>query len=188
MTSVILQIIKMKFYYSLCSNKYYPFDNMSFLENLPDDIIITILLNLDYKSIFLMCQLSCNLSNFCQRNLDNILRQSLSKIIDLKTNDYNRQQLLILYQSLCQHKNISAGNEHSLILSNISQIYAFGYNGHGQLGLGDYTDKNSPTLILNLNHIIQIASGFSHSLALSNAGQVYIFGYSGSEHLGLDRV
>jgi len=133
---------------------------MSFLENLPDDIIITILLNLDYKAILLMCQLSSNLSNFCQRNLDNVLRQSLSKITDLKTNDYNRQQLLILCQSSFQHKNISAGNDYSLILSNIGQIYAFGINDYGQLGLEDYTDENDPTSISNLNYVTQIASGF----------------------------
>src|SRR5437764_1915040 len=158
---------------------------MSFLENLPDDIIITILLNLNCKSILLMCQLSSNLSNFCKRNLDNILRQTLNKITDLKTNDYNRQQLLILYQSLCQHKSISAGNSYSLILSNIGQIYAFGFNCHGQLGLGDYTDKNSPTLILNLNRIIQIATGYEHSLALSNIGQIYAFGRNDGGQLGL---
>src|SRR5437870_5653543 len=49
-------------------------DDISILENLPNDVIFTILTNLDCKSILLMCRLSSNLSNFCQRNLDNLLR------------------------------------------------------------------------------------------------------------------
>jgi len=58
-------------------------DDMSILEALPDDILFEILVNLDCKSIALMCRLSNKLGNFCQRNLNNLLRQNLTKTTGL---------------------------------------------------------------------------------------------------------
>ncbi len=43
---------------------------------------------------------------------------------------------------------------------------SFGSNYYGQLGLGDYTDRYAPTLISNLNNVIDISLGFYHSLFL----------------------
>src|SRR5437868_13177912 len=138
-------------------------DDMSMLENLPDDVLFEILVNLDCKSIVLMCRLSNKLDNFCQRNLDNLLHQNLNRITGLNTYDYDRQQLINLCQSSAYIKNISAGSFHSLILTNNGQIYAFGSNANGQLGLGDHSGKNKPTMIPTLNHMIQIATGHRHS-------------------------
>src|SRR5881275_2125429 len=106
---------------------------MSFFELVPDDILIVILLYLDY-----------------------ILRQKLNTITSLLTYDYSRQQLINLCQSSLYVKNISTGVNHSLILSNNGQIYTFGSNIFGQLGLGDYNDRCKPTLIESLTQIIQI--------------------------------
>src|SRR5205085_1130517 len=160
-------------------------DDISILEALPDDILFEILVNLDCKSIALMCKLSSNLSNFCRRNLDNLLRQNLTRTTGLNIYDYTRQQLINLCQSSSYIKNISAGASHSLILTNTGQIYAFGSNDDGQLGLSDNNNKNIPTLILNLNHIIQIAAKSVRSLALSNTGQIYAFGANYFGQLGL---
>src|SRR5436853_624400 len=160
-------------------------DDMSMLENLPDDVLFEILVNLDCKSIVLMCRLSNKLDNFCQRNLDNLLRQNLNRITGLNTYDYNRQQLINLCQSSPYIKNISAKHGHSLILTNTGQIYAFGANESGELGLGDDIDRNIPTLITNLINMIQIAAGVTHSLTLSNNRQIYAFGSNGFRQLGL---
>ena len=43
---------------------------------------------------------------------------------------------------------------------------SFGSNYYGQLGLGDYTDRYAPTLISNLNNVIDISLGGFHSLFL----------------------
>ena len=160
-------------------------DDISILENLPDDILFEILINLDCKSIALMCQISNKLDNFCQRNLDNLLRQNLTKTTGLNTYDYTQQQLINLCQSSSYIKNISAGYHYSLILTNTGQIYAFGRNEYGQLGLGDNIAKNAPTLIPTLNQIVQIAAGGDHSLVLSNTGQIYAFGANNYGQLGL---
>jgi alpha-tubulin suppressor-like RCC1 family protein len=36
---------------------------------------------------------------------------------------------------------------HSLILTDTNKVYSFGYNNVGQLGLGDTSNRNTPTLI-----------------------------------------
>ena len=81
---------------------------------------------------------------------------------------------------------ISAGGDHSLALSNDGKIYSFGKNNKGQLGLGNYTDINIPTLISKMsNNIIQISAGAKHSLCLSSSGKIYSFGKNKSGQLGL---
>src|SRR5436853_94237 len=160
-------------------------DDMSMLENLPDDVLFEILVKLDCKSIPLVCKSSSNLSHFCQRNLNNLLRQNLTKTTGLNTYDYNKEQLINLCQSSSYIKNMSTGDLHSLILTNTGQIYVFGSNEYGQLGLSDNIDKNVPTLIPNLNQIVQIAAGFYHSLALSDIGQIYAFGFNNFGQLGI---
>jgi alpha-tubulin suppressor-like RCC1 family protein len=45
---------------------------------------------------------------------------------------------------------ISAGGEHSLIMNSQGQVFGFGNNTDGRLGLGDTDDKYSPTLIEGL--------------------------------------
>ncbi len=42
----------------------------------------------------------------------------------------------------------------------------FGRNDYGQLGLGDTTNRNLPTLIPNLNDVKEISPAYYHSLFL----------------------
>ena len=99
------------------------------------------------------------------------------------TKDANTPKLISNLTHIIQ---ISAGFRYSLALDNNGQIYAFGDNDAGQLGLGDKYNRDRPTLIPNLTHIIQIAAGYSHSLALAldNNGQIYAFGYNHNGQLG----
>ena len=83
---------------------------------------------------------------------------------------------------------ISAGDKYSLCLTNAGEIYAWGKNMGGQLGLGNYNNRNIPTLVPTLpNNIIQIEAGNNHSLVLSSSGKIYAFGYNISGQLGLGK-
>ena len=45
---------------------------------------------------------------------------------------------------------------HSLILKESNQLFIFGRNADGQLGLGDNNDKNTPTLLGTFENIVSI--------------------------------
>jgi alpha-tubulin suppressor-like RCC1 family protein len=74
---------------------------------------------------------------------------------------------------------ISAGYDYSLILNSQGQVYAFGRNNLGQLGLGDDEAREVPTLVETpgFENIVAIAAGQSYSLALDSQGQVFTFGH-----------
>lgn len=87
---------------------------------------------------------------------------------------------------------ISTGAYYSLVLNNRGQVYAFGGNEFGQLGVGDHHIKNIPTLILGFDNIIEISAGNNftgigrdNSLLLDDEGHVYTFGYNCHGWLGL---
>ena len=63
-------------------------------------------------------------------------------------------------------------------------LYSFGYNNRGQLGLGDTTDRTSPTKV-GTDTWTAVAGGEGHSLAINSDGYLYSFGYNNAGQLGL---
>jgi len=91
-----------------------------------------------------------------------------------------------LIPSLTNVTQISGGQNYSLVLLNGGTVKAFGYNGYGQLGLGNTTTSiTTPTLIPSLTNVKQISCGNIRSLVLLNGGTVKAFGYNGDGRLGL---
>ena len=85
-------------------------------------------------------------------------------------------------------RSVSAGAAHALALTESGKVYAWGLNDYGQLGIGNTTNKNVPTLVSgawNGNKIISIAAGDNHSLAMDDAFNVYAWGLNSSGQLGL---
>jgi alpha-tubulin suppressor-like RCC1 family protein len=78
---------------------------------------------------------------------------------------------------------IAAGMYFSLALGNSGQVYAWGWNGLGQLGLDDDDDRRSPTRIPELAHVHAIAAGQAHAAALG-AGSLYGWGSNAAGQLG----
>src|SRR5207237_1049530 len=68
--------------------------------------------------------------------------------------------------------NIACGGFHSLALTQNSEIYAWGKNNYGQLGLGDYIDRSIPCK-LNLKDIKLIDCASSYSMAVNGQGKVW---------------
>ena len=85
---------------------------------------------------------------------------------------------------------ISAGSSHSLALASDGTVYAWGYNGYGQLGNGATDDSNIPVAITTAGMpmagktITAISAGSSHSLALASDGTVYAWGFNEEGQLG----
>lgn len=90
------------------------------------------------------------------------------------------------------NKNISAivvGGNQTIALTADNKLYAWGSNTYGELGTGDNTARNIPTLvnISSLNGSIKaLAAGDSYSMVLTTAGKIYAWGNNGYGQLGLN--
>jgi E3 ubiquitin-protein ligase HERC4 len=83
---------------------------------------------------------------------------------------------------------VACGQFHTLALTNAGELYSFGANCHGQLGLGFESEKvTKPTLIKSLQGIpiAQLACGANHSFILSKSGSIYGFGKNIFGQLGV---
>jgi alpha-tubulin suppressor-like RCC1 family protein len=84
---------------------------------------------------------------------------------------------------------VAAGLINSLALGSNGHIYAWGWNGDGQLGDGSTTPSNAPVAVSAGaapagTTFTQIAAGGDHGLALSSAGRLYAWGENGEGQLG----
>lgn len=60
-------------------------------------------------------------------------------------------------------------------------LYSWGQNVFGQLGLGDYNDRNAPELVKSLAEHVQvkkISAGYLHSGILDDRGKLYTWGHN----------
>ncbi len=82
---------------------------------------------------------------------------------------------------------ISCGENHSMVLTSGGNVYAWGDNSQGQLGLGDTVSRLRPELVKSLRNIktVRIATGGQHSLLLSGAGMLFSCGSNSHGQCGL---
>jgi alpha-tubulin suppressor-like RCC1 family protein len=81
---------------------------------------------------------------------------------------------------------IAGGGDHSLALTSNGQVLAWGYNGHGELGNGSFTESYTPVQVSlpSGTSVTAIAGGGNHSLALTSTGQVLAWGRNLEGELG----
>jgi len=84
--------------------------------------------------------------------------------------------------------HVAAGKAHGLALTATGQIYSWGCNTKGQLGLGSEEDQFTPSLVSKLTGVKRIAAGESHSVALTDKGVMFAWGDGESGQLGLPNV
>jgi alpha-tubulin suppressor-like RCC1 family protein len=88
--------------------------------------------------------------------------------------------------------SMSGGAGHSLALKKDGTVWAWGFNGFGQLGDGTKTDSLTPAPVKgeggkgNLTHVKALVAGTDayHSLALKKDGTVWAWGYNEYGQLG----
>jgi hypothetical protein len=84
--------------------------------------------------------------------------------------------------------SISAGGEHSACVTTERQLYTWGNNASGQLGLGSTETHAVPILNSNLLlkqiHLASVSAGSDFTLTLSSAGVVYACGNNDHGMLG----
>ena len=81
--------------------------------------------------------------------------------------------------------SIGCGQYHTILATNMSEVYSFGRNDSGQLGLHFKVDsKATPTLIEGM-FSTKVAWGYYHSLAITPTGKLFSWGRNDSGQLGL---
>ncbi|UYV76445.1 RCBTB1 [Cordylochernes scorpioides] len=109
---------------------------------------------------------------------------------------------------------LAAGSHHSMVLTRDGEVYGWGYNGNGQLGLGNNINQSSPFRVANLQGVViqkllvrgngcsplyankgdlsvvdmcvwwQVVCGYAHTMVLSDEGVVYTWGANSYGQLG----
>jgi len=84
---------------------------------------------------------------------------------------------------------VAAGWYHTLVLKADGTVWAWGFNGSGQLGDGTTTQRTTPVQVMAaankpLTGVKAITAGANHSVALKTDGTVWAWGNNGSGQLG----
>jgi alpha-tubulin suppressor-like RCC1 family protein len=78
----------------------------------------------------------------------------------------------------------SGGQASSYALRSDGTVWAWGYNGDGELGTGTTTGSNTPVQVSGLTSATAIAAGDLDGYALKSDGTVWAWGYNGDGELG----
>ena len=74
---------------------------------------------------------------------------------------------------------------HSLAINSNGELFAWGSNDRGQLGLGDSIDRSVPTRVGTESNWIAISVGGSSSFAINSNGELFAWGFGMGGRLGL---
>ena len=92
------------------------------------------------------------------------------------------------------YKKIAAGEGkascgvpgHSLAIDITGQLYTWGGNNYGQLGIGSTDNKSSPVLVSGSRSYVEIQGGYSCSYAIDTVGMVWAWGRGDNGQLGIN--
>ncbi len=98
-----------------------------------------------------------------------------------------------LVQSMHGGKQVAAGCNHSMLLTDKNTVRTWGTNDMGQLGTGtgkdddENKDHNTPVEVPNLTGVVKIAAGCNYSLAQKSDGTVWAWGDNSKGQLGINK-
>ncbi len=92
-------------------------------------------------------------------------------------------------------KSFAAGGQHSVVLTENGEVWAFGWNQYGQLGnakakTGMNAFEKSAVKVDGLDgiHIVKVAASYYHTMAMDDEGNVYAWGSNQYGQLGSSSV
>ncbi|XP_004503906.1 ultraviolet-B receptor UVR8-like isoform X2 [Cicer arietinum] len=81
---------------------------------------------------------------------------------------------------------VSGGWRHSMALTSTGQLFGWGWNKFGQIGVGNNFDCSTPMLV-NFPHnqkLVQVSCGWRHTVAVTESANVYSWGRGANGQLG----
>lgn len=81
-------------------------------------------------------------------------------------------------------RSVAAGGNHALLLASSGDVYSWGRNSSGQLGLGDQFSRNTPTRVTLPAAAVSIAAGREFSVVALADGRVYAWGLNNDGQIG----
>jgi alpha-tubulin suppressor-like RCC1 family protein len=83
-------------------------------------------------------------------------------------------------------RTLDAGDEHTLAINTLGELWAWGANYAAQLGDSSTTQRTSPVKIGSATNWTKVSGGVSHSLALNSAGELWAWGSNDNGKTGLN--
>ncbi|XP_028577631.1 RCC1 and BTB domain-containing protein 1 isoform X3 [Podarcis muralis] len=81
---------------------------------------------------------------------------------------------------------VACGQTSSIAVVDNGEVYGWGYNGNGQLGLGNNGNQLTPCRVAALQGlcVMQVACGYAHTMVLTDEGLLYAWGANTYGQLG----
>ena len=164
-----------------------------FLNSLDYNTFLTFILSTEIRGqhLITLCGSSKKLNEYCNRSF---------QLENVKGGLVGQSQDQYLFRLLLNRMRVPISRGKTPRQTYIEKIiggkvWGFGNNTFGQAGIrlpdqsfsgaDFYNIIKIPTIIPDLDDIIQVSSGDYHSLALNNLGKVWVFGHNTSGELGL---
>lgn len=149
----------------------------------------------DVCSLFTDVNLICQSDSFWEKKIEHDFNKIIPYAPGKMKERYLNYGLIIRYRADIDQfdeinlpvkaVSISSGISHSLILDVNGDVWVFGSNKYGQLGLGDSVDRMTPEKINLPVKIIYVASGADHSMLIDENHEYWGFGKNTGGQLGL---
>jgi alpha-tubulin suppressor-like RCC1 family protein/V8-like Glu-specific endopeptidase len=81
--------------------------------------------------------------------------------------------------------HIDSGKEHSCAVTGSGRVACWGDNTYGQLGLGDFLQRTTPTIVASLRDVVSVSAAATHSCAVTSNNEVYCWGSNSDGQLGV---
>ena len=76
-------------------------------------------------------------------------------------------------------KQVAVGWNHSLAITPNGLLFAWGFNFHGELGIGTRADSGKPKDVNMLGcKVTQVSAGQFHSAAVTSTGRLFTWGHN----------
>lgn len=86
-------------------------------------------------------------------------------------------------------RRVATGVSFTLIIAGDNQLFSFGRNDRGQLGVGDVTSRASPQPVAaGTLKVKRIACGHTHAACIASGGRVYTWGHAAYGKLGYSEM